>query len=160
MSNEIMKSIVGIVIAVLIGCASMSAGCLSPIFKEFKSEDNCTVVKLPRIVMWLARLGSSDPMVRKISSIKVLTTDQYDSDLASRIDDRAKELSAGVEPLIRVNDEGDKVTIWMEGNEKKIKSICVYVNESDHEVTLVEFNGKFSVDDIEALVSKAQNGNK
>ena len=155
-----MKSLVSIAVAVLIGCASMSAGVLSPVFKEFKAEKNCTVVKLPRMAMWLARMCTSEPVLGKVDSMNVLTMECSDSSLVGKIETRTKELDVGLEPLIRVNYGGEKVSIWMEGTEKKIKSIYVFVNEGGREATLVEFNGNFSLDDIEALVAKAQKSNK
>lgn len=154
--TRIMKCVASLVVSLIVGYASMAAGTLSPMFNEFKSESNCRVVSIPRVAMWAASIGSPDPLMSKIHSMKVMNFEQCDSSQADRISRRASQLAVGNEPLVRVNDDGERVTVWMDADGDKISSIYVFVNQHGRELTLVEFNGSFTADDIEQLIVRAQ----
>lgn len=154
--TRIMKCVASLIVSLIVGYASMAAGTLSPMFKEFKAESNCTVVSIPRVAMWVASIGSSEPLLSKIHSMKVMNFEQCDSSQADRISRRASQLAVGNEPLVRVNDDGERVTVWMDADGDKISSIYVFVNQHGSELTLVEFNGSFTTDDIEQLIVRAQ----
>jgi len=123
-------------------------------FNEFKSEKNCTVVKLPRMAMWFASLSSSEPILKKIKNMNVMSVEDADATLSNKIDTRAKELGSPLEQLVRVKEDDQIVTIWVEGKKEKINTVYIYVNESTGNITLVEFNGNFTASDMEQLIDR------
>ena len=60
---------------------------------------------------------------------------------------------AGYEELMRVNDEGDKVTIYLK-TDKSGKKEFILFNEQDKELTVILIRGNITMDEIQNIVKK------
>ena len=114
-----------VVALTFVGC---HAAGFDRIFKEFKHAANVEYVSVPS---WLLKLGSmgtdvSDDMPGKISGVKVLDLERCGSDVKKRLFSRVEELSGGYEEILRVNDDGEKVRMWIVGDEKTIKKLYIF----------------------------------
>ena len=140
-----------VVAVTFVGC---HAAGFDRIFKEFKHAANVEYVSVPS---WLLKLGSigtddSDDMPGKVSGVKVLDLEKCGSDVKKRLFSRVEELSGGYEEILRVNDDGEKVRMWIVGDEKKISKLYIFALD-DSDCAFIELKGEFSYDKLDELAS-------
>ena len=158
-----------VVAVTFVGC---HAAGFDRIFKEFKHAANVEYVSVPS---WLLKLGSigtddSDDMPGKVSGVKVLDLEKCGSDVKKRLFSRVEELSGGYEEAVEitrgagtqaiepvcllkgVNDEGEKVRMWIVGDEKKISKLYIFALD-DSDCAFIELKGEFSYDKLDELAS-------
>lgn len=144
-----------VVAVTFVGC---HAAGFDRIFKEFKHAANVEYVSVPS---WLLKLGSigtddSDDMPGKVSGVKVLDLEKCGSDVKKRLFSRVEELSGGYEEILRVNDDGEKVRMWIVGDEKKISKLYIFALD-DSDCAFIELKGEFSYDKLDELASMDHN---
>lgn len=110
---------------------------------------------MPPFVTWLGKnLGGVNdvPMADKVKSVKILVSESRCESLINRINDT----DSGCEELLRMNDDGDVVKIWMDSKGDKIKRLYL-LNYSDSECTFMELKGNFKKSDILKFVNESNN---
>lgn len=140
-----------VVALTFVGC---HAAGFDRIFKEFKHAANVEYVSVPS---WLLKLGTmgagvSDDIPGKVSGVKVLDLEKCGSDVKTRLFSRVEELSGGYEEILRVNDDGEKVRMWIVGDEKKISKLYIFALD-DSDCAFIELKGEFSYDKLDELAS-------
>ena len=144
-----------VVALTFVGC---HAAGFDRIFKEFKHAANVEYVSVPS---WLLKLGTigagvSGDIPGKVSGVKVLDLERCGSDVKKRLFSRVEELSGGYEEILRVNDSGEKVRMWIVGDEKKIKKLYILALDAS-DCAFIELKGEFSYDKLAELASKDYN---
>lgn len=154
------------------GCArTKNDTSIDGLFKEFSQAENAEYVNLNPFMMTLAKMATSvadsdaAKVTSKIKSVKVLSLEDSPAETKRRLSQRLADLNTdGYEELIRVNDNGEKVRIFarMDKDSSTIRRLIVLCSDSN-DCTLVSIQGKFSKDDINAVVSNTtrnHNGGK
>ena len=96
----------------------------------------------------------------KINSVKVLSLDKASDNDKRRLNQRISALNTdGYDDLITVNSDGNKVRVLARmDKDSAIRRLVVLCTDSS-DCTLVSVKGKFSKDDINAVVNSTTSGN-
>lgn len=149
-----MKRMILAAIAALMIAGSCAAGCLDPLYKEFKKTENVEIVKIPSWMLRLSRWsgGNKDHITRKIKGLNVIAIDKAcDPAVRQRFTKRLDELASGLETVMQANEDGDRVEIRAEIEGEKIKTVYIFAIDKDNDMVLTEFKGNFTLSDIESL---------
>ena len=156
--NIVMKKYIMILLVALMTTVSGFAAAahdVDAVFSEFAEADNATYVKVNPFMMWLSRAfvsGDEAKIVRKVKSVRVLDMDDCSMTVKSRFKERVDALgNGGLEEIVRVNDDGEHVRILAKVEKDEIRKMLVVCTSGD-DCTLVEINGKFSMDDISGVI--------
>lgn len=144
-----------IIIALLLAVQAGYCRGFDSVFNEFKKKEDVTYISMPPFVTWLGKnLGGVNdvPMADKVKSMKMLVSESRCESLINRINDT----DSGCEELLRMNDDGDVVKIWMDSKGDKIKRLYL-LNYSDSECTFMELKGDFKKSDILKFVNESNN---
>ncbi|WP_456103958.1 DUF4252 domain-containing protein [Prevotella sp.] len=125
------------------------------IFKEFKSGDNVTYVNLPKTLIKLGLKAANDEtanaLAEQIDGLQVLTFNKANQKTKDGLYNRISKLeSKGYEPMVKTNEDGEKVRIFIKGNEKEVQSLVVFAMEKE-ECSLINIVGHINpacIDDI------------
>lgn len=160
------------VLTCISGCASTKKDMtIDGLFKEFSQAENAEYVNVSPFMMGMAKIATrfvdseTAKVSSKIQSVKVLSLDNSSPETRRRLGERLDDLNTdGYEELIRVNDNGEKIRIFarMDKDSATIRRLVVLCTDSS-DCSLVSIKGKFSKDDINAVVSDAtrnHNGGK
>ena len=115
------------------------------VFNEFKKKEDVTYINMPPFATWLGKKigGVNDvPMADKVKSVRMLVSESRCEPLVNSINDT----DSGCEELLRMNDDGDIMKIWMDSKGDKIKKLYL-LNYSDSECTFMELKGDFKKSD-------------
>ena len=126
------------------------------IFKEFKSGDNVTYVNLPKTLIKLGLKAANDEtanaLAEQIDGLQILTFEKADQKTKDGLYNRISKLeSKGYEPMIKTNEDGEKVRIFIKGNEKEVQSLVVFAMEKE-ECSLIKIDGRINPSNIDDIV--------
>lgn len=149
------------------GCArSKKYATVNDLFEEFSKVENAEYINVNPFMMKMvgmaALFADSDAakITGKINSVKVLSLDNASDNDKRRLNKRISSLNTdGYDDLITVNNDGSKVRILarMDKDSTIRRLVVLCIDSSD--CTLVSVKGKFSKDDINALVNSTTTGN-
>ena len=97
-------------------------------------------------------------LMKKLDNLKVFTTtsSKISEDMKSTADKYFK--IAGLEELMRVNDNGKNLKIWVKSgsNSNQIKELLMFGKEvnKENQTVLMSLTGDFTMDDISILIDK------
>ena len=95
---------------------------------------------------------SHSQMASKLSSVRVLDLDDCAPVVKQRFAEETANLEdKGYETLISVNDEGEKVRIYLRREKGDITELLI-VNRSDDDASMVQLKGKIKESEIGNLV--------
>ena len=126
------------------------------IFKEFKSGDNVTYVNLPKTLIKLGLKVANDEtanaLAKQIDELQILTFEEADQKTKDSFYNRINKLEMkGYEPMVKVNEDGEKVRIFIKGNEKEVQSLVVFAMEKE-ECSLIKIDGRINPANIDDIV--------
>ena len=126
------------------------------IFKEFKSGDNVTYVNLPKTLIKLGLKAANDEtanaLAKQIDELQILTFEEADQKTKDGLYNRISKLeSKGYEPMVKANEDGEKVRIFIKGNEKEVQSLVVFAMEKE-ECSLINIVGHINPSNIDDIV--------
>ena len=126
------------------------------IFKEFKSGDNITYVNLPKTLIKLGLKAANDEtanaLAEQIDGLQILTFEKADQKTKDGLYNRISKLeSKGYEPMVKANEDGEKVRIFIKGNEKEVQSLVVFAMEKE-ECSLIKIDGRINPANIDDIV--------
>ena len=126
------------------------------IFKEFKSGDNVTYVNLPKALIKLGLKAANDEtanaLAEQIDGLQILTFEKADQKTKDGLYNRISKLeSKGYEPMVKANEDGEKVRIFIKGNEKEVQSLVVFAMEKE-ECSLINIVGHINPANIDDIV--------
>lgn len=141
------------------------AGNINPdeIFDSFRNEPQAECIQVPKILLKMgttfAAVSADDngerqalSMASKLSSVRVLDLDDCAPVVKQRFAEETANLEdKGYETLISVNDEGEKVRIYLRREKGDITELLI-VNRSDDDASMVQLKGKIKESEIGNLV--------
>lgn len=154
-------------IAVMIACQSTFAQSTQDLFDEFDKEYNAESVSISPFLMSIGRLfmdNDTPTIAKRIKSMKVLDLEDCTDSVKARFTEKANKLQlGGYEPMLQVNEDGEKVRIFALPYKKGIKELILVCTGND-DCALIHMKGKIRKEDIAKLVneqtSKKKNGRK
>ena len=129
---------------------------IGSIFKEFKSGNNVTYVNLPKTLIKLGLKAADDEtanaLAEQIDGLQILTFEKADQRLKDNLYNRISKLeSQGYEPMVKANEDGEKVRIFIKGNEKEVQSLVVFAMDKE-DCSLINIVGHINPANIEDIV--------
>lgn len=126
------------------------------IFKEFKSGDNVTYVNLPKTLIKLGLKAANDEtanaLAKQIDELQILTFEEADQKTKDGLYNRISKLeSKGYEPMIKTNEDGEKVRIFIKGNEKEVQSLVIFAMDKE-DCSLINIVGHINPSNIDGIV--------
>ena len=126
------------------------------IFKEFKSGDNVTYVNLPKTLIKLGLKVANDEtanaLAKQIDELQILTFEEADQKTKDGLYNRISKLeSKGYEPMIKTNEDGEKVRIFIKGNEKEVQSLVIFAMDKE-DCSLINIVGHINPANIDDIV--------
>ncbi len=149
------------------GCArSKKDATINDLFNEFSKVENAEYVNVNPFMMKMAGMAvlfaDSDAakITGKINSVKVLSLERASDKDKRRLNERISSLNTdGYDDLMTVNSDGNKVRILARmDKDSAIRRLVVLCTDST-DCTLVSVKGKFSKDDINAVINSTTAGN-
>lgn len=148
------KFIVAMVL--MLGFQMSQAQTVDGIFREFDDEEDAVCVRMPWLPMKLIGLFVDDeakPIVKRISSIRVLELSECSEQVQKRFAEKLQKLKMrGYEPLITVKDDGSHVKMWGEIEGERIRKLVIGVS-GDDEAVLCLIKGNLHMDDIKRVIA-------
>lgn len=133
------------------------------LFDSFCNEPHAECVRVPKLLLKLgttfAAVDADDreerqalKLASKLSSVRVLDLDDCAPVVKQRFAEETANLeNKGYETLISVNDEGEKVRIYLRREKGDITELLI-VNRSDDDASMVQLKGKIKESEIGNLV--------
>ena len=92
-----------------------------------------------------------DTLSGKISNMQILTCEDKDTAARLRKDIAYINPENGYEELLRVREEGERVTIYAKEGKKENEYILI-VDEPD-EIVLIQLNGQLTLEELQGIVN-------
>ena len=129
---------------------------IGSIFKEFKSGNNVTYVNLPKTLIKLGLKAANDKtanaLAEQIDGLQILTFEKADQRLKDNLYNRISKLeSKGYEPMVKANEDGEKVRIFIKGNEKEVQSLVIFAMDKE-DCSLINIVGHINPSNIDDVV--------
>ena len=138
-------------------------------FDKFEDKDDVTTVIVNKKMFEMIGSVKADikdkeaqqyfNLVKKLDNLKVFTTTnaKIASDMKSTVTSYLK--SNPLEELMRVNDDGKKVNIYIKSgaSENIVKELLMFIdtpNGKDNQAVVLSLTGNFNLDEISALTEK------
>ena len=151
-----MKKIIA-TLALIIVCQGIFAQNIDTLFEKFSKEQQAESVSIPPFMMSLGKLFISDEdlsIAKGIRSLRILDLEDCPTTVKERFSEQVNKLHLeGYEPMIQVNEDGEKVRIFAlpyKGNIKELLLVC----SGKDDCTLIQMKGKIKKEDIAQLVNE------
>ena len=151
-----MKKIIA-TLALIIACQSTFAQNIDTLFEKFSKEQQAESVSIPPFMMSLGKLFMSDEdlsIAKGISSLRILDLEDCPTTVKERFSEQVNKLHLeGYEPMIQVNEDGEKVRIFALPYKDSIKELLLVCSGKD-DCALIQMKGKIKKEDIAQLVNE------
>ena len=151
-----MKKIIA-TLALIIVCQGIFAQNIDTLFEKFSKEQQAESVSIPPFMMSLGKLFMSDEdlsIAKGISSLRILDLEDCPTTVKERFSEQVNKLHLeGYEPMIQVNEDGEKVRIFALPYKDSIKELLLVCSGKD-DCTLIQMKGKIKKEDIAQLVNE------
>ena len=146
------------IITLLLSLCSLFTYAQDSFFDKYADMEGVTSVYISKAMLSLmpdmkAEGVNIGKMASKLDNIQILSCEK-----ASVIAQIKKDVSYinpknGYQELIRINDEGEKVTIFQKQNEGKQKEF-VLLCEEQNELTIIIITGNLTLQEIQSIINK------
>ncbi len=147
------KMIVAMVL--MLGFQMSQAQTLGGLFQEFGNEEDAVCLKVPWLPMRLVGLLVDDeakPIIKRISSVRVLEMSDCSSEVQERFATKMKRMKMkDYEPLLTVKEDDSHVKMWGKMNDESISELVIGVY-GDGEAVLCAIKGRLSMDDLKHIM--------
>ena len=144
-------------LALIMACQNTFAQNIQSLFDEFSKEHQAESVRISPFMMSLGKLFMSDdiPSVAKgITSMRILDLEDCEDTVKERFSKQVNKLqSEGYEPMIQINEDGEKVRIFTLPYKDGIKELILVCSGND-DCTLIQMKGQIRKEDIAQLVNE------
>ena len=151
-----MKKIIA-TLALIIVCQGIFAQNIDTLFEKFSKEQQAESVSIPPFMMSLGKLFMSDEdlsIAKGISSLRILDLEDCPTTVKERFSEQVNKLHLeGYEPMIQVNEDGEKVRIFALPYKDSIKELLLVCSGKD-DCALIQMKGKIKKEDIAQLVNE------
>lgn len=157
-----------VAIAMTIACQTTFAQSTQELFEEFGKEYNAESINVSPFLMSIGRLfmdNDTPTIAKRIKSMKILDLEDCSESVKARFSMQANNLHLeGYEPMIQVNEDGEKVRIFALPHKQGIKELLFICTGGD-DCALIQLKGNIRKEDIAELVNeqtskKRENGRK
>lgn len=130
---------------------------VSTLFHELKKYPHTEYVSLSFPFINLIKLAASDKessqIIKKVKSIKVLNMEKCNEESKKIFRKKTNALTQnGYETLLKVNDEGENVSVLSKIQKEKIKEILIIVTD-ENECSLIQIRANLQMEDINKLIN-------
>ena len=151
-----MKKIIA-TLALIIVCQGIFAQNIDTLFEKFSKEQQAESVSIPPFMMSLGKLFMSDEdlsIAKGIRSLRILDLEDCPTTVKERFSEQVNKLHLeGYEPMIQVNEDGEKVRIFALPYKDSIKELLLVCSGKD-DCALIQMKGKIKKEDIAQLVNE------
>lgn len=151
-----MKKIIA-TLALIIVCQGIFAQNIDTLFEKFSKEQRAESVSIPPFMMSLGKLFMSDEdlsIAKGICSLRILDLEDCPTNVKERFSEQVNKLHLeGYEPMIQVNEDGEKVRIFALPYKDSIKELLLVCSGKD-DCALIQMKGKIKKEDIAQLVNE------
>ena len=151
-----MKKIIA-TLALFIACQATFAQNIDTLFEKFSKEQQAESVSIPPFMMSLGKLFMSNEdlsIAKGISSLRILDLEDCPTNVKERFSEQVNKLHLeGYEPMIQVNEDGEKVRIFALPYKDSIKELLLVCSGKD-DCALIQMKGKIKKEDIAQLVNE------
>ena len=151
-----MKKIIA-TLALIIVCQGIFAQNIDTLFEKFSKEQQAESVSIPPFMMSLGKLFISDEdlsIAKGIRSLRILDLEDCPTTVKERFSEQVNKLHLeGYEPMIQVNEDGEKVRIFALPYKDSIKELLLVCSGKD-DCALIQMKGKIKKEDIAQLVNE------
>ena len=151
-----MKKIIA-TLALIIVCQATFAQNIDTLFEKFSKEQQAESVSIPPFMMSLGKLFMSDEdlsIAKGIRSLRILDLEDCPTTVKERFSEQVNKLHLeGYEPMIQVNEDGEKVRIFALPYKDSIKELLLVCSGKD-DCALIQMKGKIKKEDIAQLVNE------
>ena len=151
-----MKKIIA-TLALIIVCQGIFAQNIDTLFEKFSKEQQAESVSIPPFMMSLGKLFISDEdlsIAKGIRSLRILDLEDCPTTVKERFSEQVNKLHLeGYEPMIQVNEDGEKVRIFALPYKDCIKELLLVCSGKD-DCALIQMKGKIKKEDIVQLVNE------
>ena len=151
-----MKKIIA-TLALIIVCQDIFAQNIDTLFEKFSKEQQAESVSIPPFMMSLGKLFMSDEdlsIAKGIRSLRILDLEDCPTTVKERFSEQVNKLHLeGYEPMIQVNEDGEKVRIFALPYKDSIKELLLVCSGKD-DCALIQMKGKIKKEDIAQLVNE------
>lgn len=129
---------------------------IETLIKEFRKEKNVTYVNLPKsliqIGMQMADDEDADKFLKKVDGIQILSFEEAPQKTKDKLFDHINNLETlGYEPMVKANEDGEKVRILLKGDEKVIHTLLILAIDKE-DCSLIKIDGHINPADVNDIV--------
>ena len=150
-----MKKIIA-TLALIIVCQDIFAQNIDTLFEKFSKEQQAESVSIPPFMMSIGKLFMSDKdlsIAKGIWSLRILDLEDCPTTVKERFSEQVNKLHLeGYEPMIQVNEDGEKVRIFALPYKDSIKELLLVCSGKD-DCALIQMKGKIKKEDINVMMT-------
>ena len=146
------------IITLLLSLCSLFTYAQDSFFDKFADMEGVTSVYISKAMLSLMPDMKTEgvnigEVASKLDNIQILSCEK--PDIIAKLKKETAFISPknGYQELIRINDEGEKVTIFQKQNEGKQKEF-VLLCEEQNELTIIIITGNLTLQEIQSIVNK------
>lgn len=129
---------------------------IETLIKEFRKEKNVTYVNLPKsliqIGMQMADDEDADKFLKQVDGIQILSFEEAPQKTKDKLFDHINNLETlGYEPMVKANEDGEKVRILLKGDEKVIHTLLILAIDKE-DCSLIKIDGHINPADVNDIV--------
>lgn len=129
---------------------------IETLIKEFRKEKNVTYVNLPKsliqIGMQMADDEDADKFLKQVDGIQILSFEEAPQKTKDKLFDHINNLETqGYEPMVKANEDGEKVRILLKGDEKVIHTLLIFAIDKE-DCSLIKIDGHINPADVNDIV--------
>jgi hypothetical protein len=111
---------------------------------------------LPKTLIKLGLKAADDEtanaLAEQIDGLQILTFEKANQKIKDGLYNRISKLEAqGYEPMVKANEDGEKVRIFIKGNEKEVQSLVVFAMDKE-DCSLINIVGHINPSNIDDVV--------
>ena len=150
-----MKKIIAALVLIIV-CQDTFAQNIDTLFEKFSKEQRAESVSIPPFMMSLGKLFISDEDLsigKGIWSLRILDLEDCPTTVKERFSEQVNKLHLeGFEPMIQVNEDGEKVRIFALPYKDSIKELLLVCSGKD-DCALIQMKGKIKKEDINVIMT-------
>ena len=95
---------------------------------------------------------TANALAEQIDGLQILTFEKANQKIKDGLYNRISKLEAqGYEPMVKANEDGEKVRIFIKGNEKEVQSLVVFTMDKE-DCSLINIVGHINPSNIDDVV--------
>lgn len=150
------------IIATLLTLCSVFSYGQQSFFDKYAEMDGVTSVYITKSMLSLIPSGNTNVngvnignIANRLDNIQILSSDEPEIIAKLRKETSSINTRNGFEELMRVRDDGEKITIYYKDKKKEKKEFILLTDEKD-EFTIISITGDLTLQEIQGIVYKTE----